>query len=1137
MEIAVGRGWLSRHSLAPQAVTEGSGPEHDTPAPRWGPRIDRLAAQGTLAAETIDDLISECLSEQTAAGGSFDPPGQRSPAAGPLAAGGLPAFLQKWERYEIVRLLGEGGMGTVYEARDRQLGRLVALKFIRGERSGSAQRFLQEARTQARIEHEHICKVYEVGDFDGRPYIAMALMQGVPLHQAYKPLHLEQRVRVLRDIAAAAHAAHRLGVIHRDLKPGNVLLERREDGSYRPTVMDFGLAHDPEAAEPLTRTGAVMGPPAYMSPEQACGDTQRVDRRSDIYSLGAILYELLASRPPFRGAHTVETLRQVIHDEPTPVRKLVPTVPRDLEVIAHKCLEKDPLRRYQSAQALVRDLQAYLDGEPILARPPSRIRNLLKRVRRHRWPVALAALSLAALAGIGGISARTRIQAARQLALSQQFGEQARAVEEVMQRGYMSPPHAIGRERQLAQKRLDQIDGQMQAAGELGRGPGHYALGFGHLAMQDYKTALSHLQEAQRSGYRSPRLSYALGRTLAELYRIEWERADQLRDATSRKARLAEIDRQFRWPALAELSLYIKSGSDATSEREYVDALLAYCRGDYPQALRGAQKVFSQTPWFHESARLAGDACIAMGKQAVEKEDFAAAQAQFAAAGAAYHEAAAYGRSDPLVYVSQATQGAQELGAWSLGLGRPPGERLAAVRAAAEQALRIDPGRADAKQALLTGYAYLMQYEDAKDELGPELDEAIAFAEQNRTQIPDLPYLLADLYFFKGRDEERQGRDARSTYDKAIKELSGFLQDITQRKNIDRQVLTYVFVTMQGLYERQAHIAMEHGQSPQVPLSLIAQQQPQLRLTLSDSWEMNFLQAKQRLWEGDYEMKRGKSPMASYREALTLMQSVAAANLTKSLLGSLLVYNSMSQYALLTGEYDDDYIINLKKFIDDLENNKTLSDSWWRIKYLPQSLHLAIAELELQRHEDPSADIARAQRDIRLCSENVRFRSGPRELADSYILGARWTLASTTAPAPATVDALFAAAAAAFQRATELEGNRAITYRTGAQLRRWQAEWALRQHRPVGPLVAAGLSLSAHARSIDAADQQTLALEGCLHLLRARAESSCLARQAAAGEAQTRLTEALRANPLLRALYQPSLTEAQRLATPKGCLK
>lgn len=159
LEIAVGRGWLSRHLLAPQSVSAGSGPGHDTPALRWGPRIDRLAAQGALAAGTIDDLISECLSAQTADGGSLDQPGQRPPAAGPLAAGGLPAFLQKWERYEIVRLLGEGGMGTVYEARDRQLGRLVALKFIRGERSGSAQRFLQEARTQARIEHEHICKI------------------------------------------------------------------------------------------------------------------------------------------------------------------------------------------------------------------------------------------------------------------------------------------------------------------------------------------------------------------------------------------------------------------------------------------------------------------------------------------------------------------------------------------------------------------------------------------------------------------------------------------------------------------------------------------------------------------------------------------------------------------------------------------------------------------------------------------------------------------------------------------------------------------------------------------------------------------------------------------------------------------
>lgn len=283
--------------------------------------------------------------------------------------------------------------------------------------------------------------------------------------------------------------------------------------------MDFGLAHDPQADEQLTRSGAVLGTPAYMSPEQARGDTRAIDRRSDVYSLGAMLYELLAGAPPFCGASTVETLLQVMHEEPRPLRKLAPTGPRDLETIAYKCLEKTPNRRYESAQALRHDLQAYLDGESILARPRSLPSRLFLKLRRHRLLLGVSIASLVTLAALSVILVRARLQGAHKLRVEQRFGEQAREIESIMQQGYLAPLHDIGRERSLARKQLRRLEEQIRSEGAVAAGPGHYALGRGYLAMQDYGRALAELESARRDGYETAGLSYALGRTLAELYR------------------------------------------------------------------------------------------------------------------------------------------------------------------------------------------------------------------------------------------------------------------------------------------------------------------------------------------------------------------------------------------------------------------------------------------------------------------------------------------------------------------------------------------------------------------------------------------------------------------------------------------
>ncbi len=290
--------------------------------------------------------------------------------------------------------IGAGGMGEVFKAWDPELERWVALKYLRRDDPMLVERLMREARAQARVDHPSVCTVYEVGSDDGRPYIAMEYVDGEPLDAAARGLSLEQKVLLVRKVADAVQAAHSVGLVHRDLKPANILVGDRGDGPH-PWVLDFGIARIEETPG-LTMTGQVMGTPGYLSPEQARGELAAVDRRTDIFSLGVILYELLGDVRPFTGDSNVEILLRLLKDEPEPLRRRAPAVPRDLETVVMTCLEKDPDRRYPSARALADDLGRFLDGAPVEARPLGLRDRLVRRARKN--PLAAAALAVAALA-------------------------------------------------------------------------------------------------------------------------------------------------------------------------------------------------------------------------------------------------------------------------------------------------------------------------------------------------------------------------------------------------------------------------------------------------------------------------------------------------------------------------------------------------------------------------------------------------------------------------------------------------------------------------------------------------------------------------------------------------------------------
>jgi eukaryotic-like serine/threonine-protein kinase len=297
------------------------------------------------------------------------------PAAGP-AVPHVPG-------YEILGLLGKGGMGVVYKARQVALDRVVALKMLLHSGHADAEdlaRFRTEAQAAARLQHPHIVAVYEIGSHAGLPFFSLEYVPGGGLDRliAGTPRGAQESARIMLALARAVHHAHGQGVLHRDLKPANVLLA--EDGT--PKITDFGLAKRLDVPSGQTQTGQVMGTPSYMAPEQAQGKKD-VGPAADVYALGAILYELLTGRPPFKGETVLETLEQVCGQDPVPPTRLNPKVPRDLETVCLKCLHKEPVRRYASAAALAEDLQRWLDGKPVLARPVGRAARLGRWCRRN----------------------------------------------------------------------------------------------------------------------------------------------------------------------------------------------------------------------------------------------------------------------------------------------------------------------------------------------------------------------------------------------------------------------------------------------------------------------------------------------------------------------------------------------------------------------------------------------------------------------------------------------------------------------------------------------------------------------------------------------------------------------------------
>ncbi len=378
----------------------------------------------------------------------------------PAPVGTPPGAVRTIGPYDVLKVLGRGGMGIVYLAQQRGLDRRVALKVmtVRDEADEEpVQRFMREAQSAAKLHHPGIVPIYDVGQDGPLHYYSMEFVEGRTLDQHAPGGTLTPRaaLELAGEVARALAYAHGQGVIHRDIKPQNVIV----DAAGRAHLTDFGLAKDLGKDAGLTQTGAVMGTPAYMPPEQAMGRPAEIDARADVYSLGASLYQLLTGKPPFTGETPIQVIQALLHQPPRPVRQLVPKINGDIETICMKCLEKAPDRRYGSAAALAEDIDAFLQGLPIRARPPSLPERATRWLRRHRPAVAWAAVGLLTMAAAAAWEHYRRLDwIAREQAEHASFGasrEDLRAAGEILATAAAEPADRFPAAAKAARKRLD----------------------------------------------------------------------------------------------------------------------------------------------------------------------------------------------------------------------------------------------------------------------------------------------------------------------------------------------------------------------------------------------------------------------------------------------------------------------------------------------------------------------------------------------------------------------------------------------------------------------------------------------------------------------------------------------------------
>jgi len=1016
-------------------------------------------------------------------------------------------------------------MGVVYRARDLRIGRPVAIKLLISVGSTSGGGVLQEARAQARLRHEYACEVYEAGIADHVPFIVMQYIDGVPMNEARKTMTLEGKVRAVRRIATALHEAHRLGLVHRDVKPANILVERGDDGDWKPYILDFGIARGAGDGG-HTSASAVQGTPAFMAPEQAAGKVRSLDRRTDVYGLGATLYDMLAGRPPFQGDSVLEILRRVSSEEAPPLRRADPAIPLDLEAIVMKCLEKEPVLRYESARALGEDLQRFLDGDPVAARRATYRVLLFKWVRRHRAGVALAAGLMAAGLLVAGQRVRDRAHADRQAALARDLGEDVKEMELFLRIAYGMPLHDVERERDVVRRRFGAIEARMAEAGAIGDGPGHEALGRGSLALQDASSALDHFRQAERAGYRSPGLALAMGIALSDLYKRALDGTKRIQNAAQRRARIAAIEAEYKVPALAHLRAAL---GGTIAPPAYVEGLIAYHEGRYEEALALAQRAFAETPWMYEAKKLEGDVLVAIGSRhrADRAFDYQRAMDWFGQAATAYADAAALGRSDPAVYAGDCELWTQTMNAASEhGESMRPSFEKAQRACAGAIAASPKNGEAHVKLALVyNAFAWWVTTgRNRGEDQELALREAALHAEEAARRSPNdamAQYIVGAVARTRALDALNRSRSARAALDLAIVGYEGALRLDPDFAWAQNELCSSLLLRgkAESLQDRD-------------PRGYFTSAAGHCDRAIALDPDFTYPRANQvilSVYEADYLADTGRSPEAPVTRGLALIEGLEKQSpplQTLPLWRARLSWDR-ALYAVMAGNDAEKPLAEAEAAAGRLGAETPSADETRGLVLLAKA-HSALA-----RAEDAEAPIREARAALGRAVEAAPLDVDDRVwLAEAHLLAYRWAeLRGRTDTGPLDeAQAALAPLMAAPPGTAEppaLDNLRVLT--TLAEVHAARANLRVRNHEDAESEIEQGIAQANQALGQNPDFGPALSVLGRSWLLRARAAGGAAPRKEAAARAAAAFESAFRANPLQARTEQSLLDEARKL--------